>query len=81
MAEQITLAHLGQNVSITGTVRTEEGWEDDLTREGVVQSLQVGITDPPNALPQQAMATLYVDEETDPHRVRFDPATANVTPL
>lgn len=81
MAEQISLAHMGTQVSIVGTVRTEDGWVDDLTVEGLMQGLQLSLMDLPNPTPQQAMATLYIGEEDPPHRVRFDAAAACVTPL
>lgn len=81
MAEQISLAHLGQNVSIVGTVRTENGWEDDLTREGLVQGINAYLMASPAPTPQRAQVTLYVGEENEPTAVRVDTAAACVTPL
>lgn len=80
MSEQISLNHLGQNVSITGTVRTEEGWVDGLTVEGVVSEVKAYLTDAPNATPQGCQVTLYREDEENVV-VRFDPTAQNVDVL
>lgn len=82
MSEQINLTHLGQELSIVGTVRTENGWEDDLTATGVATEIKTYITTPlPDVSGHGCHVSLYDTQAEVSTVVRFDPSASNVDVL